>query len=82
MADLYAAMIVVGVFAGGFVAGYFVMRNNKKYLNVEKIAQAEIDKIKKQFDTMKDAKVKELQAKKEAIKAQVLIKVNEIVKSI
>jgi uncharacterized membrane-anchored protein YhcB (DUF1043 family) len=74
--------VVLVAMAIGFVGGFFILRNNKKYLNIEKIAQAEINKIGKQFDAMKDAKVKELLAKKEIIKAQVLAKVTEIVKSL
>jgi hypothetical protein len=39
--------IIVGVICliGGFVAGYFVMRNNPKYFDIDDILKGERDKL-------------------------------------
>ena len=68
--------------AGGAVGMFFALRNNKKYLNVDAMLKSEIKSIEKSFDAMKAKKIEELKAKKESIKNQVLVKINEIVKSI
>ena len=68
--------------AGGAVGMFFALRNNKKYLDVDSMVQAEIKRIEDQFDAMKANKIEELKAKKDVIKSQVLAKVTEIVKSI
>jgi hypothetical protein len=82
MLVLKVMCLMVLAAAGGAVGMFFALRNNKKYLNVDAMLKSEIKSIEKSFDAMKAKKIEELKAKKESIKNQVLVKINEIVKSI
>lgn len=55
---MYYAIVAIGCFIGGYVTSFFVMRNNPKYFNIDKMAKAKRDeliaKIKPYIDQIKE----------------------------
>ena len=42
---MYYAIIAVVFFIVGWVVSFFVMRNNPKYFNIDKMAQAQLEAL-------------------------------------
>ena len=43
-------IIALVFFAGGFTTGFFVMRNNPKYFNIDKMTKDKLRELKKDIE--------------------------------
>jgi len=45
MAWYWYLIIIALIFGAGWVVSFFVMRNNPRYFNIDKMAKAELEKL-------------------------------------